>query len=512
MKANRTKKFLCLFACLIFVRAYALSEISVEAYGAAQVVSGSCFLLKTDYENFIIDCGMFIGSESEQDKNYQVDTKLLSAKALFLTHAHLDHCAKIPLLIHKGFKGKIYSTDATKILALSLFKNRNGFDLIDREWFWSKRRKENGIANKKSVAIHWTQSCRDTIKSIEYASGLLKDIKKKKRVDFILCKKCCKQSSAEIEKFFETIEYDKETKISADFSVKAINAGHIPGSTSFIFTSSGKKILFSGDLSSGYSRLTGKFEIPQKADLIFMEATYGARGKISFEQYNIFRKDLLDAVDANKIVWIPALSFNRTQKVLYELKLLQDEGALSKEIPIYSVSPSANIITKIYDNQIKDKKDGWFLKEVYEKGAIIPENVKFRDIKKKALKAPLILISSNGDMSLGKSAQLATEILSLQNVFVMIVNYVAPESPAGLLLENKQPFKNFYSLAKIKKYDVFSDHADFASLEKWLSKQDENSKIFIIHSTVQSATFVTEKLKSKGFKKTSTAKTGIIMK
>jgi metallo-beta-lactamase family protein len=102
-------------------------------------------------------------------------------------------------------------------------------------------------------------------------------------------------------------------------------------------------------LGSGYSRLNGEFDIPEKVDLIFMEAIYTEyRHKDGMEQYELFRNDLKKALAAGKTVWISSLSFNRTQKVLYELKLMQDDGSLSKKIPVYSISSSVNAMTTLY--------------------------------------------------------------------------------------------------------------------------------------------------------------------
>ncbi|MDR3256898.1 MAG: MBL fold metallo-hydrolase [Endomicrobium sp.] len=516
-KNNMQKIISVIFTLLLFILSV-LADVSITPYGAASTISGSCFLLEVEDSTFLVDCGLFMSDESNsiddaELKNRQIQPELVKTKALFLTHAHLDHSGKIPLLIQKGFDGKIYSTQATKELALALFKDRNGFDLIKRKWFWSKSQKERAQKNNSIVVAHWTNGCKGNIKSVEYSKDekFLNDLEEKENIKFLLCKNCCEEETAKIEEYFVTAKYNEDIKISDNFKVKFINAGHIPGSASFIFTVENQKILFSGDLGSGYSRFNGEFDIPETVDLIFMEATYGiGKNECGVKQYKLFRNDLEKALAAGKIVWIPALSFNRTQKILYELKLMQDEGSLPKDIPIYSISPSANGITALYQKEVEERGDGWFLNDVYQTGSILPKNTKLQIIRNYT--SQMIVFSASGDMDKGKSLQLLPRLLPRRDVFVMIVNYVSPQSNAGLLLKNGKTRSGIKSLAKIKKYDVFSDHADFDGLQKWLSKQNKDVEIYIIHSNEKNTHDMVKFLKSKGWQKVNGTKIGKLIK
>jgi len=519
------KVILTVFTLLLFISVVS-AYVSVTPYGAASTISGSCFLLKTEDLKFIIDCGLFMSEENSSDKtpafrdkiaklkNRLLPVELIDAQSLFLTHAHLDHSGRIPLLIHKGFKGKIYSTSATKKLVLTLFRNGNGFELIEKKWFWSKTQRKRAENDGIRIAAHWTDKCKKNIRSIEYCRDevLLKELEEEKNVKFFPCKKCCDEEVKKIKKRFIALKYGEYIKIADDLAVKLIDAGHIPGSASFIFKTGGKKILFSGDLGSGHSRFNGNFDIPENADLIFMESTCTCdKNKTSAEEYETFGNDLEQALDEGKSIWIPALSLNRTQKILYELKLLQERGRIPKRIPIYSISPSANSITALYQKELKRptyKSHGdWFLYSVYEKGSILPENVKFKTAKDYD-NSQMILISSNGDMDKGRSKQLMPKMLARQDLFIMVVNYVSPESSAGLLLQNKQTRSDLKSSAQIKKYGIFSDHADFETLQKWLSGQNKNVEIYIIHSSEENTQAMVKLLKGKGWCKVKSARIG----
>jgi metallo-beta-lactamase family protein len=500
------KKIISFLAGLIFLAGFAFADTSVTPYGAAQTVSGSCFLLEAEGVRIIVDCGLFMDNDDEEENsdvlNLDMSQELAGAEALFLTHAHLDHTGRVPLLVHSGFKGKIYSTAATKELVLSLFKERNGFEIIKRKWFWSRTQREKAENNNATAVAHWDEGCKENIKVTEYSESemTLDGLRGASGVKFLACKNCCAKDAAEIEKLFETVEYGAETELSENVKFKFINAGHIPGSASILFDIKGKKVLFSGDLGSGYSRLSGMFDVPEKADMVFMEATYADdKSKLGFADYGAFQNDVARAVSKGKTIWIPALSFNRTQKVLYELKLMQENGKLPKSYPVHSVSPSANIITDIYQKELKNNKEGsWFTNEIYKAGSILPEkaNIK-RDVK---FDKPLIIISSSGDMDKGMSARIAPTLLPRKDVEIMLVNYVSPKSAAGLLLSGRSKVKGIKSSALVKKYDIFSDHAGFEMIQKWLAGQDKNTAVYLIHSEKESSAKMEALLKKNGWK------------
>lgn len=469
---------------LLFIFFYSLvwASVTVTPYGAAGIVSGSCFLVSADEKKIVVDCGIFM-EKVYGDSNYSFPDGIIEADALILTHAHLDHSGKIPLLIDKGFQGKIYATEATKELALTLFKNRSGFNLIKRKWFWSQNQASKAAKYGNSVVAHWRDECKSNIKEIAFSENkeYLNILGKEKNIQFVICKECCKYESEKIANYFAVVKYNQEEALFEDIKIKFINAAHIPGSASVILSIKDKKVLFSGDLGSGFSRFNGAFDIPEKVDCVFVEATYAdKKAKYGSLEYDLFRKDLSEAIKEGKIIWIPSLSFNRAQKILYEIKLMQDENGFPKNIPIYSVSPSANEITRAYEKEIAKKEGVWFLKEVYEKGTLMPAEAKLQPVR--SYDKQMILLSSSGDMDMGMSEGIMHKMVPNRNVFIMIVNYVSPESNAGMLLSNKRTKEGVRLRAEIKKYDIFSDHPDFETLQLWLSNQDKKTKIYLIHS------------------------------
>ena len=496
------KKPITSIISLIFLINFVFADITVTPYGAAQTVSGSCFLLSVGDESVLIDCGLFMDNDNEAGAgafNSYMPQELVQAKALFLTHAHLDHCGRVPLLVSKGFEGKIYASAATKELALALFRERNGFEIVERNWFWSRAKRDKAQKRNVTAVAHWNEACGKNIKNIECSGSplTLEKLRKNYGVKFLVCKNCAAKETDEIEKLFVTVSYNNENEFSKNIKFKFIDAGHIPGSASVIFNINGRKILFSGDLGSGFSKLNGEFSIPEKADFIFMEATYAEdKSKLSFADYDVFQNDLAKAAAEGKIIWIPALAFNRTQKILYELRLMQDSGKLSKDFPIHSISPSANNITGIYQKELKNKEGVWFSEEIYKAGNVLPENLNTKSNIK--FDNPLIVISSSGDMDKGMSARIARSLLPRKDVEIMIVNYVGPKSTAGRLLSGHDTVKGIKNGANVKKYDIFSDHSDFNLLKKWLSGQEKKTAIYITHSAKENAAKMKELLTKEG--------------
>ncbi|MDR2772158.1 MAG: MBL fold metallo-hydrolase [Elusimicrobiota bacterium] len=481
------KKTIAVFLSIVFFAQSLIASISVTPYGAAEIVSGSSFLISTDRFSAIVDCGSFM--EEEQffyNKNFEMTQELINAQALILTHIHSDHLNKTPLLFAEGFRGKVYSTKTTKDLALRFFREGRGFEYIKRKYFWDEGKTALHWRKEHSKAIARLKTTQDP-KTIGELSGTYKK-------SFYLCRTCLRYEVGDIEKHFEVLSYNKKEKLFNNFYITLVDAKHIPGSASVLFEIDGKKILFSGDLGSGFSKLIGQAQAAPKADYIFMETTNGAENFLDMSGFESFHKDLSKAVSDGKTVWIPALSFDRTQKVLYELKIMQDDGELSKDIPIYSISPSANKINELYQQEAGAGRGNWFVKEVYKKGGVLPKNL--------SLKAPkvlgnIILLSSSGDMDMGTSATIAERLVGRADVFIMIVNYVSPNSLAGQLLdENNEKYKD--AKVDIKQYHIFSAHPDLNGILKWLSKQNKNVHIYLIHGQKDDIEKVKDTLQKRG--------------
>lgn len=514
------KKLYSIILLLFFINV-AYAQITVEYFGGAGRVSGTCALLKTDDNSIIIDCGSFYDEDNLPSDNSVIDKKLINADAMILTHAHNDHSGRILQLIDAGFSGNIYCTDATKKILFEMYDDGWNYQYIKRKYFWSKNRIEKlkFYESNDTLTLHWHNSCKNSVKNAEESKSRvsMEQLKNKYKVNMKVCKNCLKKDLEQIQKQFISVDYKENTDITDKINFSLYNAGHITGSASVIFyiydKNKIKTVAFSGDLGSGYSKITPEKDIIPKVDYIFVETTYGGVKKnVSNEDYEKFQISVSNAIKNNKIVWIPSLSLHRTQKVLYEIKQAQLKGLIFEDVPVYSLSPTSNGITEEYEKEVNfPSKDRWFKEEVYQIGSFLPLN--YITKKPKEFLNPSIIISASGMMDQGVSGDLVSKLLPLENVEVYLVSYASAKTPAGKLKEGAKFIRTKYGttkvLAKVNVFDIFSDHPDIDELMKWLSNQDSTTKIFLVHGDKNNLKKSQVLYKQKGFNNTEIAVKGI---
>ena len=520
MIKNVVYKFIFAFIFLS-ISSLIYAQISVEYFGGAGRVSGSCALLKADNSSVIIDCGSFYDENNLPSDNSIISKKLINADAMVLTHAHNDHSGRILQLISEGFKGNIYCTDATKKIIFEMYDDGWNYDYVKKKYFWSKNKVEKIQLreSREPVTLHWHSSCKNTVKNREESKSemSLMQLKNKYGINFKVCKNCLSKDLENLQSRFIAVEYRNNIDITDEMNFSLYNAGHISGSASVIFyvydDKKIKTVAFSGDLGSGYSKITPDKDIIPKVDYVFVETTYGGTKKnISDADYQKFQETISNDVKNNKIVWIPALSLHRTQKILFEIKQAQINGLLPYDVPVYSLSPSSNGITDTYEKEIQHpSRDRWFKDEVYQIGSFFPEN--YITKKPKDFSYPSIILSASGMMDQGVSRSLLSTLLPLKNVEVCLVSYAAPTTPAGKLKKGAKYIRvgrnSLKVLAKVNIFDIFSDHPDIDELMKWLSNQNSETKVYLVHGEKVTLENALNLYKNKGFINTKIAIIGI---
>lgn len=497
------------------------AQISVECFGGAGRVSGSCFLLKTGDSSVIVDCGSFYDEGNLPSDNSVINKKLINADAMVLTHAHNDHSGRVLQLISEGFNGNIYCTDSTKKILFEMYDDGWNYDYVKKKYFWSKSKREKIQLreSRDTVTVHWYSACKNAVKNKEESKNeiSLVQLKNKYGINFKVCKNCLSKDLEKLRDRFVSVEYKENMDITDKINFSLYNAGHISGSASVIFyvydENKIKTVAFSGDLGSGYSKITPDKDIIPKVDYVFVETTYGGVKKdIGNADYRKFQETISDAVKNNKIVWIPSLSLHRTQKVLFEIKQAQVNGLIPYDIPVYSLSPSSNGITDRYEKEVSfPSRERWFKNEVYQIGSFLPEN--YITKKPKEFSIPSIIISASGMMDQGVSYGLINKLLPSENVEVFLVSYASPKTPAGKLKKGAKYIrvgKNSVKVAaKVNVFDIFSDHPDIEELMKWLSNQDSDTKIYLIHGEKDILNKALTLYKQRGFENTKIAVEGI---
>lgn len=421
-------------------------------FGAAQEVTGSSFLLESENTKILVDCGLFQGAHYVDDRNMELcpyDPKKIDA--IVVTHAHLDHTGRLPCLYKHGFRGDIFSTQATKDFAEQLLIDAEHLIKVD-------------LANKGLPPLYDINDINATMR-----------LWKKKSYH---------------EKF--TIK---------DFEVEFYDAGHILGSAFVRISNNGKTIVFSGDLGNVPAPLVKDTETIPQADYVVMESTYGNRTHENL----IYRKDILenlieDTVKTKGALIIPAFAMERTQELLYELEDLVENGRIPP-VPIFVDSPLAIKLTTIYKkySQDPDYFDAEALK-LLQSGNVIfdfprltltltPEQSKaINDVK-----LPKIIIAGSGMSNGGRILHHERRYLPDLNNTILFIGYQA-QGTRGRQIQNKSKtvkiFKEEVPVnCKIKSISGYSAHADQPLLLKWLSPtKNYAKKVFLVHGDIEQMT------------------------
>jgi metallo-beta-lactamase family protein len=430
--------------------------MEIKVLGAAKGVTGSCYSLVSEENNILVDCGMFQGGKDMEKRNYEgFGFSPRKYKVLLLTHAHLDHCGRIPLLVKNGFRGKIYCTDATKALAFVIMTDSAKIAEEDTKNENKRRAKEN-LPPRKPI-----YSLRD--------------------VDDAM-------------KLFATVKYGENIRVAKNIYAKYYDAGHILGSASvqISVTEKGKEkvIVFSGDLGQENSILVRNGTPIQKANYVFMESTYGDRLHDPIDKR---KRELIRIINetykrGGKLM-IPSFAVERTQELLFYIGQFMDDGLIPK-MPVFLDSPMAIKSTDVFRKFMK-----YFNEDVQERFKETNDVFGFpeltltrsRDESKEinGVNEPCIIIAGNGMCSAGRiKHHIVNNIEDDKNTLLFVgfqvdgtLGYWIKRGEKRIRLLGRDVEVN----SKIEIIEGFSAHADKVGLLKWLKNFSSKPKVFIIH-------------------------------
>jgi len=431
--------------------------MELEFFGAAKEVTGSCHSVTTENEKILVDCGMFQGGKDMERMNYDnfnFDPK--EYDAMVLTHAHLDHCGRIPKLIKFGFKGKIFCTDATKELTqiILLDSAKIAREDTDHE---NKRRAEQGLPPRKPL-----------YNEVDVNNAM---------------------------KLFVDVEYGENVKISKNVTARFYDAGHILGSASVqLEITEGKKktvIVFSGDMGQPDAVLVKNATPITQADYILMESTYGDR---LHPPLNERRKELLRIINetykrGGKLL-IPSFAIERAQEIVYYIGEFMQQDLIPK-MNVYLDSPMAMRATDVFSKfkdylnedvqqSIKMKKDPFNFPGLI-RTLSVEESKKINNVKE-----PCIIIAGNGMCTAGRIKHHIRNNIEDPKNTLLLVGYQV-RGTLGYWLEHKEKIIRLLGVqikvnSKIESIDGFSAHADYNELISWLNNfSPKPKKIFIVH-------------------------------
>lgn len=284
-------------------------SVNLQFLGAAGTVTGSKYMLRVAEQQLLIDCGMFQGFKSLRLRNW-ADPPFNPAaiSAVVLTHAHIDHSGYLPVLVKRGFRGRIYCTEATSELCHIMLPDSARLAEEDAE-----RANRRGYTKHKPALPLYTE--RDAEAALRH---------------------------------FVTVPFHHEFKPVASLGVSFAGAGHILGAASVHASYQGTTFLFSGDLGRYHDSIMRAPEAPKSADFLVVESTYGDR---RHEQTDPEQKlgEIIDRIIKRKgTVVIPAFAVGRTQALLLSIARLKAASKISNDVPVYLNSPMAQDVTEIY--------------------------------------------------------------------------------------------------------------------------------------------------------------------
>jgi len=415
--------------------------------GGARSVTGANYLLEVAGNQYLFECGLTQGGKFADEQNYQVfPYSPKDIKAVFITHAHIDHIGLLPRLVKEGYGGKIYSTIPTVDLVVPMLEDALG--LLEEE-----NRSGGGEMLYGEKDLH----------------------------------KCLGM--------FNGIEYDQETEIDGNIKVCFHDAGHVLGSAIIeVLAKEGRKkrtIVFSGDLGNPPTPLLRPTEYIKGADYILTESTYGDR----IHEDKKLRKELFeDAIEetiANGgVLMIPAFALERTQELLYELNELVENKRIPF-VPIFIDSPLAIRLTDIYKKYSRYYNDQ--AKDLLLQGDQIFSfpGLKFTETSAESrmindVPSPKVIIAGSGMSNGGRILHHERRYLPDPKSLLLIISYQTAGSPGRRIFEGEKIVKIFDKpiqvRCKIKAIGGYSAHPDKNGLMKWLEGFDTHKikKIFIV--------------------------------
>ncbi|MCI5688850.1 MAG: MBL fold metallo-hydrolase [Emergencia sp.] len=436
--------------------------MKIKFCGASSGVTGSCHLLTTENHKVLLDCGQFQGGKAQEALNYEpfpFDPK--EVECVILSHAHIDHCGRIPLLVKRGFTGKIYCTDATADLLDVMLKDSGFIHEKDAEW----KSKRAARAGKPPVEPLYT--FEDAVKALEYVVPVL---------------------------------YDQQIEINDHMKIVFNDAGHILGSaiTELWVEEDGResKIVFSGDLGMMNRPILRDPTIIKKADYVIMETTYGNR---NHPANSTSIKELLDIVlkttRRGGTVVIPSFAVGRTQELIYEFNKFYEEHSEYKEemdqLMVYVDSPMATTATEVFrkNAQVFDEETRDYI--LRGDNPLDFKNLKFTrsTAESQALnldRNPKVIISASGMCEAGRIRHHLKHNLWDSKSSIIFVGYQAEGTLGKLLVEGGKDVVLFgeeiHVNAEIYNLEGFSGHADQDGLFSWLAGFRQKPKqIFLVH-------------------------------
>ena len=446
-------------------------------FGAAHAVTGSCHCLEVNGRKILIDCGLQQGRD-ERD-NQELDFAAGYIDAVVVTHAHIDHSGRVPMLIKNGFQGRILTTRLTAQLMSIMLQDSAHIQESDAEY---KNRKNRRAGRPEEEPLYTVADAQ------------------------------------RVPEFIDTCEYDQPVHLCDGVDAVFIDAGHLLGSASIRLTltegGETRTIVFSGDIGNVDQPIIRDPQFFTGADYVVMESTYGDRNHTEVWSYNGQLAQIIDeTLGKGGNVVIPSFAVGRTQELLYFIREIKDQGLVTSvpNFPVYVDSPLAKSATTIFCGDLRGYLDQDALELVKDgthmfnfPGLHLTETVD----ESKSLNedhTPKVIISASGMCDAGRIRHHLKYNLWRADSAVVFVGFQSPGTLGRTLLDGTPSVKLFGEdvavRAKVVNFQGLSSHADHDHLLDWIShfKEPKPQHVFVVHGDREVAPVFAQTVSQLGF-------------
>jgi metallo-beta-lactamase family protein len=447
--------------------------MQIEFYGATSGITGSCHILRVGGETILLDCGLIQGRKEEMEKNRQpFPFSPDEISAVVLSHGHIDHSGRIPLLVKQGYRGPIYTQNATAELCDILLQD--SAHLQERDAFY-----ENKWRKKKGKQLV------EPLYETDDALAALKNL--------------------------VPLKYREKREILPGVTIRYQDAGHILGSCCVEVwlreNGTEKKIVFSGDLGQYNTPILHDPTAISEADHLIVESTYGNRLHRDRQSTIDEIGEVISAAAKSKgNLLIPAFSIGRSQEILYYLGKYYDQWDLDRW-QVFLDSPMAIKASKVY----------WEYPNLYDEEATklrrkISEMPYLRNLKLTSspeesmginrIRSGAIIISASGMCTGGRIVHHLKHNISRSSTHIMIIGYQAHGTLGRALVDGKPEVKihgdEYEVKANVHTVGGLSAHADIDDLMRWVSHfKDSRPQVHVVHGEPESKQNFSKRMESE---------------
>ena len=532
--------------------------------GAAATVTGSRFHLQTGQASILIDCGMFQGMPNESIRNrIPLGFDAASLDAILVTHAHLDHCGLLPVVVRMGFGGPIYLTPPTAELAelVLLDSGRLHEEFAKRERRWEARHPDKAIVEDRVAARRYVDAVDladdapgeetatrqgafrfvtgsvatgEHVETVIEADGgpaaaPMADPEAHLRKDppdlaiDLDAPLYTEKDAAAVVPLFNEVPYDDEVEVAPGIHATFLDAGHILGSAIIrlrvqdIAGGPERTLVFSGDLGRPGAPILRDPTVLTRADWVLVESTYGGREhEPSTEALRILAETVREVERAKGVLLVPSFAIGRTQEIVFQLDRLVDTGEIPP-LPLYLDSPMASKASDVYrrHTEVYDEETAALFRSgdtpIDYPGQVVTNKLDQSQSIEKAAR-PYMIVASNGMLTGGRVVGHLRLLIDDPKATILFVGYQGRGTLGSHLQRGATTVRLDGQVrqvrCRIRSISGFSAHADEPALLDWLRGFGDGLRpgdpgfpraIFLVHGDPEAQEALAPKVRALGF-------------